>query len=532
MSLIQTISDFLESLFKRSSPEVQKKQLKKKMETELRSFVPVIYRNGMLQPNFGEALFVLYKNTKALDDLFLKSISPTDSAKQHRFEAQLIMTGYTSELQEIIDSLSFPSKKQEVLMEVNNIDRVYIHQRKLLERVLKELNTEEFKRMDKDILELRHFADFCRYNFIQFLQVFDSNFIPADFSYKPRYSEVPVTKVVNLMEDLYYQMEGLRITTVTADQVRAIAMLLSGGNATEEQMMTYISGLKKINYTLTKVINAPKLKALIRMAKADPSYEPQVASYTGSPRQEFARNFEARFNSEEQRIKTEIQDEQILAEMATLFRGIDIENVLGYDNETNALLMESTTLSFKWVLPFKILKTFLKYYISPGVKNLLNDLVIEGFFSNPLYKSNFSSTVFAVINADAQVKEFEDTFAQGQPHNVAVIQGYIKDGSKDKDFYNKLVKIVDTVNKQAHDIMQSVCTELSSLYKVLGELLADAKKPSSEIISNVKVLMMSSRNRDNTNLLEQQYANWKVFFNIMKSYVIINSSEINHDGRE
>lgn len=532
MSLIQTISDFFESLFKRSSPEVQKKQLKKKMEAELRSFNPAIYRDGLLLPNFGEALFILYKNTKALDDLFLKTISPTDTAKQHRFEAQLIMTGYSSEFIEILDSLTFENKKNEVLSEVNSIDRVYIHQRKLLEKVLKELNTDEFKRMDKDLLELRHFADFCRYNFIQFLQIFDSNFIPADFSYKPRYSEVSVTKVVNLLEDFYYQLEGLKITTVTADQVRAIAMLLNGGNVSEEQMEAYIGALKKINYTISRILSPDKIKALIRMARSDMSYEPAVAKYTGSPRQEFASNFEKKFNSEEQRIKTEIQDEQILTEMATLFKGIDLENVLGYDNETNALLQEATTLSFKWVLPFKVLKTFLRYYISSGVKSLLNDLVIEGFFSNPLYKSNFSSTVFAVINADISIKEFEDSFAAGQPHNVAVIQGYIKDSHKDKDFYNKLVKIVDTVNKQAHDLMQNITTELSTLYKELGELLADAKKPSSEIISNVKVLMMSSRNRDNTNLIEEQYANWKVFFNIMKSYVIINNSEINHDGRE
>lgn len=532
MSLIQTISDFFESIFKRSSPEVQKKQVKKKMEADLRAFTPAIYKDGMLLPNFGEALYVLYKNTKALDDLFLNSISPTDSAKQHRFEAQLILTGYSSEYQEIMESLSFQNKKNEVLSERNNVDRVYIHQRKLLERLLKELNSEEFRKMDKDILELRHFADFCRYNFIQFLQVFDTNFIPADFSYKPRYSPVSITRVVNLLEDFYYQLEGLKITTVTADQIRAIAMMLTGGNASEELLENYISGLKKINYTISRVLNPGKIKALIQMAKADPAYEPKFATYTGSPRQEFASNLQTKFNSEEQRIKTEIQDELILNEMATLFKGVDLENVLGYDNETNALLMESTTLSFKWVLPFKVLKTFLRHYISPGIKSLLNDIVIEGFFSNPLYKSNFSSSVFAVINADAAIKEFEDTFAAGQPHNVAVIQGYIKDSHKDKDFYNKLVKIVDTVNKQAHDLMQNITTELSSLYKELGELVADAKKPSSEIVSNIKVLMMSSRNRDNTGLLEEQYANWKVFFNIMKSYVIINTSEMNHDGRE
>lgn len=528
MSLLQTISDLFEALFKRSSPEVQKKQLLKKMESELRLMTPRIYKDGYLDANFGEALFALYKNTKSLDDLFLATISPSDIQRQHRFEAQLIVTGYSNELQEVMESLSYENKKREILSETANEERVYFRQRKNLERLLKELNSEEFKRMDKDILDLRHFADFCRYNFIQFLQVFDSNFIPADFSYKPRYTPVSIAKAINLLEDFYYQVEGLHITTTTADQIKALAMLRTNGAVSDADIMKYIGNLKKINYTITRILSPDKIKAIIRMAKEDSSYEPEFAKYTGLPRQEFANMLQSRFNSEEQRIKTEIQNDMITNEMTKLFRGLSLENVIGYDDSMDELLQQNTDLSLKWVLPVRILKTFLKVYVSSGVKSLLNDLVIEGFFSNPLYKTNFSSTVFAVINADTQVKEFEESFGVGQPYNVAIMQGYIIDSHKDKDFYNKLVKMVNDVNKAAHDLMQNITTELCSLYKEMGELLADSKKPSSEIISNVKVLMMSSRNRNNTNLLEEQYQNWEIFFDIMKNYVIINRSEMNH----
>ena len=320
----------------------------------------------------------------------------------------------------------------------------------------------------------------------------------------------------------------MHITTTTADQIKALAMLRTNGAVSDADIMKYIGNLKKINYTITRILSPDKIKAIIRMAKEDSSYEPEFAKYTGLPRQEFANMLQSRFNSEEQRIKTEIQNDMITNEMTKLFRGLSLENVIGYDDSMDELLQQNTDLSLKWVLPVRILKTFLKVYVSSGVKSLLNDLVIEGFFSNPLYKTNFSSTVFAVINADTQVKEFEESFGVGQPYNVAIMQGYIIDSHKDKDFYNKLVKMVNDVNKAAHDLMQNITTELCSLYKEMGELLADSKKPSSEIISNVKVLMMSSRNRNNTNLLEEQYQNWEIFFDIMKNYVIINRSEMNH----
>ena len=84
--------------------------------------------------------------------------------------------------------------------------------------------------------------------------------------------------------------------------------------------------------------------------------------------------------------------------------------------------------------------------------------------------------------------------------------------------------MVNSINDDANKVMQGICTNLVSLYRQLGELLADAKKPSGELISNLKVLMMSSRNRDNTNFLEANYSNWNIFFEIMKNYVIINNT--------
>ena len=122
MGFIQSITEMFESIFKRSSPEVQKKQQLKKLEAEIRTFEPVIFKNGNLQPNFAEAIYALYKNTKPLNDLFSVTVSSVDIPRQHRFEAQLIITGYSLEFQKIIEDLSFENRKEEVLDEPTNPD--------------------------------------------------------------------------------------------------------------------------------------------------------------------------------------------------------------------------------------------------------------------------------------------------------------------------------------------------------------------------------------------------------------------------
>lgn len=526
MSLIQVITDLFESIFKKSSPEVQKKQQLKKLETEIKTYNPVIIKNGMLQPNFGEAIFTLYRNAKPLDDLFSETVSPNNLPRQHRFEAQLIITGYSPSEQEMLENLSYENRKNEILSETGNTDRIYIRQKKNLDTLIKALNTENFVKMDRDILALRQFVDLCRYSFVPFLQTFDTNFIPADYSYKPTYTEFPVAKAVNLLEDLYYQISNLRITTSLADQILALLQLKKGDVISDNLSKTYIGYLKKINYILTKVISADKLKTLIRYAKEDLNYEPSVCSYTGSPRQEFVSILQQSFDADEQRIKSEIQSSQISSDVNTLFNNVPLEQLFGYNDDSDGLLKTNTSLSFKWILPMRIVKTFLDTYMSEGIKSLLNDIVIEGFFNNPSYKTEFSSKVYSVISAETRIQEFEASFGTDQPFSIAVMQGYIVDSKKDKDFYRKLEVMVESVNNEAHKIMQEITTALHSLSYDLDQLLADSKKPSCEVISNLKTLMMSSRNRDNTNALEQQFPGWNIYFEIMKNYVIITNSEM------
>ena len=484
----------------------------------------------MLLPNFGEAIFALYKNVRPLDNLFSVTLSTADIPRQHRFEAQLIITGYSPESQEIIDGLSFESRKEELEADLNHQDRVFIRQRKHLEQVLKELNGESFKKMDADILNLRQFVEFCHYNFLPFMQLFDSAFIPSDFAYTPSYVDVPISKTSNLLEDLCYQMSAFHIDSALASAVLAVAKLRKGNELSDVEKDGYLGNLKKINYIMNHVITVEKLKTLLKYCHEDMNYEMQLPKTSGSPRQEFANMFQTRYEADEQRIKTEIQNETISEELAALFPNIPLMDVGAYNQTFNSTLQKETSLSFKWILPLQVLKTFLEVYVTEGVKNLLNDISIEGFFNNPEYKTSFSSLVFSVSNSAEEVKKFEQSFGNGQKNSISVLQGYISDSKRDRDFYNRLEQSVHSINEEAHAILQSQVTILHNLGLELGELLEDAKKPSSELISNLKVLMMSSRNRDQTNILESQYQNWNIFFEIMKNYVIINTgSELKHE---
>lgn len=525
MSIFQTIAELFESIFKRSSPEVQKRQHLKKLENEIKAFSPLLLKNGMLLPNFAEAIYTLYKNCRILDDLFAVTIAANDIQRQHRFECQLIMTGYGPSDQDLIETLNYEARKENIIAQGGDTkaeNRAYEAQRKAHEKLMKALNEESFKSMDREILQLRQLVDLCHINFLPILQVFDSNFIPGDFNYVPSYSEVSIEKLGNALEDIYYLVSGLRLTTGIANAIVALAQMRAGGNLSQERIEYYTTAVKRIAYTITKIIPVERLKYLIQYEKGDENFEPSVCSYKGSPKQDFANMMSDTFTADEKRIRSELQDATIARELSSLFSGSELLSSGSYNNEQNQLLRANSSLSFKYIFPFRILKTFVSVYLPDNLKNLLNDLVIEGFFVNANYKKTFSETVYSCLGIDEAIQRFEDSFGNDQPNSIAVLQSYIKDSHKDKDFYKKMEVMVNHINDEAKDIIQRLTSNLFALYKDLGELLEDSKKPSGEIIENLKVTMMSSRHREDTNFLEQHYGTWRIFFDIMKNYAIIN----------
>ena len=533
MSLGEIITKFLESIFKKSSSDSSKRPNLKKLETEIKSMTPVLIRGENLQPNFAEAIFTLYKNTRTLDDLFSTTIGAPDFQRKKRFEGQLIVTGFNPTEQDLLESLSYENRKAAIIAEAGNEreeNRIYEHQRQDQEKLFKAMNSDSFRNMDKENLQLRQLVDLCKMNFLPVLQVFDGNFIPGDFSYQPTYNEAPIEKLLTMLEDYYYQAYGLRITNGMANAVTALVQLKHGENASSTLLEQYSTALKRIAFVNTKILTPENLKLLIRYGRGEEQYEPGVCSYTGSPRQDFASMMKEKFTSEEKRIRSELQDAQIEQELTTLFNGGSLLDVDFYDNRHNETLRADTILSFKYVLPMKILKTFLAVYVPDSIRTLLNDLVIEGFFVNASYKQNFSEAVYACLEADETIKNFEKSFGSDQPNSIAVLESYIKDSHKDKDFYKKLEVMVSKINDEAKNLIQTNTVNLYRLYKMLGELLADAKKPTGEIIENLKVTMLSSRNKRNTNFLEQSYGTWRVFFDIMKNYVILNLGASGNNG--
>lgn len=524
MSLLQSISDFISSLFGGSSPEAKKRQEVKKIESELREIRPLIYKNEMIQPNFAEALRILSFNLKPIDDILSKTLCTDDLQRNSRFSEQLFVTGFSEEQQATLDSFQYENQLNDA-MASDTLAYYFDKKRKELEAIIKQLNAPEFLKIDNTINRLKQLSDLCKFSYPSALRLFDMNYNMLDSDYKPKFQAISPNMLESSLLDLYYIAADLEISQSMAKAIIALYELLHCQPIDERTKDSLIGNLGKIQSVLKNVLSTDILLKLIRVAKCEKDFNPQKATYVLNARQKYAEYLEGRFIANENRLKIEIKDININAEMSELFGDNTVLTLTGYNDETNRLLRQNSTFAFNWIIPMNIIKSFITYFYDDKIKSLLNDIVIEGFFNNPTYKSDFSSSVYACNDAAERMEEFEKKFIRGGQFDQALISGLIRDGHKDNDFVTKLKDLIERINNTAKQFIQTEATNFFDLYVKIGEVLADSKKPTPDTISNLKMLLTSSRNHDSASALEQQHEQWKLFLEIMKNYAIIGSLE-------
>lgn len=523
MGFFQSISEFFEEIFNKNSPEVQNRLLLRKIASSIVGFTPALFKDGMLIPNFAEAVRVIYVNSTPIFEILSNTISSPEPQKAQRYEAQLVVTGFGAASQKLLNEIAYDARRADFENTAFTSSQIFDRQRKKLDKVISELSGEQFQKIDETLTKVRQLSDLCKFNYLIILQAFDSSFVSSDPNYKPRYHDVPIENMGDALEDLYYLIKGLKLDDSCLNAVVALKQLFEGVMLSQNEHDEIMGNMKNLAYIINHVLSDEKLKRLICYCKKNERYVPKAASYHVTAKENFERILQARFQADEQRIKTQMNDDFISGEVFKLFGQTPLIALKGYGDELNEDLLKTGLTSFLWIVPMQVLKTFIYHFFTENIRTLLNNIIIEGFFNNQQYKSEFSADVYAALNIGKAIEDFEDSFSDGKSNSVAVIHNLISEGRGNPDFMRRLDMMIKNINNQANQILASEANALNKIYKHIVDLIADVKKPSSELISNLKVLLLSSRNKDNTDTLERQYPKWEVFFKIMKNYVILNS---------
>lgn len=519
MGLLSSLIDFFGSLFLSSKPEGHQRSEIRKIEQELKQNTPNIYKNRTAMPNMAEAFRQMYVHSKPISDLLSDTICSDNKKISNYYTSLLIETGFTDAQLEKKNKLSYQSRKDE-LFAGDNPQKVIDNQKRELEMVIKEMSSGFFPQIERTILALHQLNDICNYNYLNMLHLFNPDFTGLSDDPIP-FSSIPIENIEKFLLDFYFVTGNTAITASMGRALIALATRINDEAFSDRQAEELLSHLRKIAHVLTKILSPANQVSLLRIIKTDPHYEPRLSVSQKKIMPAYIEQMQRQFQTDSERITSEIQDEQIAKEMKDLFAGKELVAVNGYSATNNMVFQECGAGSFLWITPVQIIKSFIVYYYNEQAQNLLNDLVVEGFFNNQQYKSDFSSIVYACNESIEAMTEFEALFAKGGEYDIDVMNGFIRDSHSHPEFMKNLSTLIGKANVTAKQYIQSQTTCFYQLYNRLAELIPDSHKSTPEHVSNLKVLFMSPRNREKSEALEQAMPQWSTFLEIMRNYAII-----------
>jgi len=486
---------------------------------------PSMLKNGNILPPFAEGLYILSQSCQSVFTILDETILSTTSNIAAGYVDLLISTGFTYEDCLIVKSLQYEGRKTEIERAENEkkeIDR----QRNSLEKVIKDINgSEQMAQIEIVITRLMQLHDICSFDYTKFIQAFSHDFGDSVGEGKPLFRPVDLASQEQKLLDLYFIIKDFSVTASLAKAIIAIEEQRKATVLSQEAQNEITDNLKRISAILTKLITPDLVYKMLCIIKGDPKYEPGTNKYEFHFVEDYINRSRQMFDADTQRIINELKDARLSAELDKLFVDKEIQTISGYNNETNLILQKTSTQMFMWTTPLQIVKTFFFYYFSQGIQALLNDIVVEGFFSNTNMQSSFGSAVFYCGGIMARIAEFERSFEEDQENNISSIIRLASNSKTNQDLSKKLITKMANLNTQVKTMLQNDMTNFKKLTRDVKDLLNDSKKGSPELVSNIKMILFSTRNKEHTSLLETQFQYWQKFVEFMKNYVVFTDKE-------
>lgn len=529
-AIISAIQDILEGIFFSSSPEYQKKKKLKAYAAEIKKQHPPLYRTDkILLPAFGSLLYQLYHFLQPVKAVLDKTINSQDIRASEKYQNLFFEAALSQEQQTQRKTFAFQARSQLLSKCKNNeeMERMIQDQVHEFKNFIKIFQGSSFKKREQDMLNLFYLADLCDFDYATFLNRFNKNLqltpgTPTSIS-QDSFEDVYAGDVVKNLLDMQFIVQHVAITPAVIDNVVFLAR--KSDNITDEGAQKLEKTLQTVENLISVQLKRSTIPIMLKLIKDEPNFEEKVIVSESKPLRDYVDRLSENFQADSKRLLKVLKETNITGLIEKCFGSGPLKSIDGYNDTINDAIQNLSTTSFDWVKPMQLLKAFTEMYFETHYKTFLQSLLIEGFFANKQVESQYAAVYRSCEILLGKIRGFEQLFKPKGQCNVQEIQGYIAEIEKGKDLKKQLQKIVEIANMQAKNIVQIGSKAYADLYAFAEHLLEDMKAPVPELITNIKALSNSSKNKESFARLEQDRVVFSEFLEIMKNYAVFGSLE-------
>ena len=533
-ALFFAVRNLFLSIFFPNSPETQRRKKLNSIYAYLKRFPhPFLSNDLFIQPDFVKLIFRIYLEVLPIKSIFQQSLMNADIRVSNKFQDLLLSTAFTEEQEQLYSSFSFDAR--EVDLQKESMSSIDVTQRRLKEQVkrfhgfLHNLGTPKLKAMEQTMHKIDALYDFCSFDFYDFFSRFTELTERrlaeiVENGTMPQFAPVRAESVMKELLDLNFVLKNLKVEKDVIDAIETLHSKVAG--SAENKFLFVMQQITTLKTIIEEELPSDTVLNMIRYVKGEPDFEDKTEVTKTPIIADFSERLEARFSADSKKLVLIFQESKIDTLITEAFGTQKFYTFSGYNEETNKHLKNSTALSFDWIRPMELLRTFTRQTFEPNIKQFLKVVLVEGFFIDTNFQKNLGAAFYYCDNLPNTFEEFERMFADDEKCSVKTINSLLAEIDSGADLEKALDKIISEANMLAKGVVQTSVEQYTSLYTNCNQLISDAKKHNAELISNVKVLFSSGKLRAAAANFEKNIVVLSKFLEIMKNYAVLVKMDI------
>lgn len=470
--LLGFFSELFSGLLGGSGSDREKKRQLKDIRKELKKRGRFFRLKGDLaQPGMAKWFHEIYK-VAGPADILLERYGSSDLLKTILIESFL-----SKDLRNIVDGLH-PDRIKERVEKTRDVKAFSDKVKEELILLYSALDAKTIKRVNKLYNDLYRLQSFARYPYHFLLKKFDSMLPDRDFTYNPRFEAINGQYIKDdLMEflDVYYALDGNAEWDVLFDVLK---------NYRDLDIISR-SAWKKILQGRKEMLKTRTLDLVIRHLDENPSW----AVMSENTNYEIVESYFNRIKTGADLAVHEImrgrKNRHIENLMMKLFGTISVSRTQYYTERENLTFHKKMLPGYKFVEPINFLKAFFLDYYKSWIRILVDLLLIQGKWSTKLSSQQFSEAYHQLLSLSEQLINFDTGLADDGPTGSKV-KRLLRQSTRDRSALVTLKNVLNDVNNEAKDIINSSAQNLIILGKSIKQLLDEYKAEGQEIIINWK----------------------------------------------
>ncbi len=523
MNIFSSLVEFLRGILGRGGPDAAKKAELRKIYAYLSQIRPPYYKpkGNLVLPGFAQGVYNFRSILRPLVDMARKTISHSDIRIYQRFFDHLVDARLPEETRQRKASFAYEGMKARIANAVKEDEEFEAIGREFQD-YLHQVDSLSIGDLDRELAEVEQFSDICRYDWDRIVGLFDPGANMDNPGYRPDFRPAEGEKVLPELLDLYYILADFGFGESLVQNLLIILERQAPQTPASAQRPKLDKIFSALNKGLALRLHRDLLLALIRALKSDPSYDPPLVRETTDYVERYRRRMVNQYEKDRERLQRERHESAISTDIDALFGSIEVSPVDGYDEEEDAYLRRESPNGFTHIKPLRILKTFVQHNFEKEIKEPVKRLLVEGYFDNKGFQNNLANIVYQCERSAGRIDEFEATLRSNGRISIVAMKRYVEEMRRGKDVSQFLNRLVDAINQRAREICEDETRLLQMLWEALGDLLTDYRRPSPDLVTNIRTLG-GARNKEILGQIAEGRRQLDTFLRIMRNFTYIKA---------